>query len=153
MEDDLTFGASVWGSSVIPDTLSPTKPSISLSTAMPPSAPESDFDDSGFDDFEDFNTAPTSAVEGNDDFGDFEEYGDDATVTTGFETQVLLDGLAPQDWHALRLDPLPERSELEAEIQEILRPIWADEDISQVTTDEPIREVEGIAQILITPER
>ncbi|KAF9452999.1 hypothetical protein P691DRAFT_802378 [Macrolepiota fuliginosa MF-IS2] len=152
MEDDLTFGTSIWGSSVTPDSISPAKPNISLSTTMPSSAPESELDDSGFDDFEDFNTAPTSAVGANDDFGDFEEFGDDTTVSTGFNDQAFQSWPPPQDWHALRLDPLPERSELEAEIQSILGHIWADEDISQVTTDEPIREVEGIAQILVTPE-
>lgn len=153
MEDDLTFGASVWGSSVISGGASPIKPSISLSMTVPPSAPESEIDDSGFDDFEDFNTAPTSAVEGSEDFGDFEEFGEITTVTTGFDDQDFLNGPPSREWHALRLNPLPERLELEEEIQRILESIWGDEDISQVTTDDSIREVEGIAQILTTPER
>lgn len=152
MDDDLTFGASVWGSTVTPDSVSPTKPSISLST-QPASAPESEFDDSGFDDFEDFNTAPTSAVEAHDDFGDFEEFGESNTVTMGFDDPTFLSAPPSHDWQALGLDPLPERSELEAEIHVILKSIWVGEDISEVTTDDPIREVEGIAQILFTPER
>ncbi|KXN89563.1 hypothetical protein AN958_05430 [Leucoagaricus sp. SymC.cos] len=150
MEDDLTFGASAWGSATS-DGVSPIKPSISLST-QPPSAPESEFDDSGFDDFEDFNTAPTSAVEMHDDFGEFEEFGETAVVTTRSNDQAFLSGPPQQDWRTLRLEPLPERPELEAEIHSILEPIWAGEDISRVTTDDPIREVEGNAQILVTPE-
>lgn len=151
MDDDLTFGASVWGSEATLDVVSPTKPPISLSTTIP-SAPGSDFDDSGFDDFEDFNTAPTSAVEVNDDFGDFEEFGDDVAVATGYDDQGFLSG-PQQESQVLVLDPLPERSELEAKVKGILEPVWAGGDISQVTTDEPIREAEGVAQILVTPER
>ncbi len=152
MDDDLTFGTSVWGSETTLDEVSPTKPSITLSTTIP-SAPESEIDESGFDDFEDFNTAPTSAVEVNDDFGDFEEFGDDTTAVTGFGDQGFLSGQPLQVPQSLVLDPLPERSELEAQIETILEPVWAGQDISQVTTDEPIREVEGVAQILVTPER
>jgi hypothetical protein len=152
MDDDLTFGTSVWGSAATPDGVPPTKPSISLSM-QPASAPESEFDDSGFDDFEDFNTAPTSAIEAHDDFGDFEEFGESATVTTGFDDHTFLNPQPARDWPVLRLDPLPERLELEAQIHDILEPIWADKDMSEVTTDDPIREAEGIAQILVTLER
>ncbi|KAF5364050.1 hypothetical protein D9756_000359 [Leucocoprinus leucothites] len=151
MEEDLTFGASVWGTSITPDGASPTKPSISLST-QPPSAPESELDESGFDDFEDFNTAPTSAVEAHDDFGDFEEFGEGTSAIASFDDQAFPSAPPRHDWQALRLDPLPERLELEAEIHNILEYIWMDEDISEVTTDDPIREVEGVAQILVTPE-
>jgi hypothetical protein len=145
MDDDLTFGASVWGTGATSDDVLPIKPSISLS-AIPPSAPESEFE---FDDFEDFNTAPTSAIEASDDFGDFEEFGE----KTRFDRQGFLSEPPAHDWHVLRLDPLPGTPELEKEIHSILEPIWADESISEVTTDDPIREVEGIAQILVMPER
>lgn len=145
MEDDLTFGVSVWDTIASPEGVSPIKTRLPI-----PQPPESS--DSGFDDFEDFNTAPTSAVEAQDDFGDFEEFGESPTVTASFNNQALLRTPSERDWQSLRLDPLPGRSELEAEIHRILEPLWADED-SAVTTDDPIREIEGIAQILVTPER
>ncbi|EKM80025.1 hypothetical protein AGABI1DRAFT_113255 [Agaricus bisporus var. burnettii JB137-S8] len=151
MEDDLTFGASVWGSNPTPTSVSDTKPPISLSTTVLP-APGSEFGDSSFEDFEDFNTAPTSAVDGGDDFGDFEDFEGTIDVAANFDDHAFSSDMPPQEWHALRLDPLPERAQLAEEIQSILSIIWADEDISRVTTDDPIREAEGIAQILTTPE-
>jgi hypothetical protein len=38
-------------------------------------------------------------------------------------------------------------------VNETLGPIWSPEDIADVTTDDPIREAEGLAQILITQSR
>jgi len=149
MDDDLTFGVSVWDTIASPEGVSPIKTPTSIPHSIQP--PESD--GPGFDDFEDFNTAPTSAVEAQDDFGDFEEFGENTTVTPNFDNQTFLRTPPERDWQSLRLDPLPGRSELEAEIHRILEPLWADEDISEVTTDDPIREIEGVAQILVTPER
>ena len=60
-----------------------------------------------------------------------------------------------RDWEPLHLDAhnMPSRSELEEQIEEILSPLWADDDLDGAFTDEDIREVGGINQILITPER
>jgi hypothetical protein len=153
MEDDLTFGASVWGSDLTSTSASLTKTPISLSTTILPAPSSEDLGDSSFDDFEEFNTAPTSAVDGGDDFGDFEEFGEATDVTTNFSDDTFSSDLPSQEWHALRLDPLPERAQLAEEIRSILDTIWADENILRVTTDDPIREAEGVAQILTTPER
>jgi hypothetical protein len=153
MEDDLTFGASVWGNNPTLTSASLAKPPISLSTTILQAPGSEEFGDSSFEDFEEFNTAPTSVVDGADDFGDFEEFGEAADVTANFSDHTFSSDVPLQEWHALRLDPLPERARLAEEIQNILNIIWVDENISRVTTDDPIREAEGIAQILTTPER
>ncbi|KAI0004955.1 hypothetical protein BJV74DRAFT_805925 [Russula compacta] len=41
---------------------------------------------------------------------------------------------------------------LEAQIEEILGPLWNSDDTSQALTDEDVREVGGLAQILVTPD-
>ncbi|KAJ7498712.1 hypothetical protein FB451DRAFT_1384504 [Mycena latifolia] len=58
----------------------------------------------------------------------------------------------PTSWEPLRLDPLPDKGDLREQVDIILAPIWGDVDISSVTTNEGIREVEGITQILVNPE-
>ncbi|KAJ7590793.1 hypothetical protein C8J56DRAFT_824592 [Mycena floridula] len=146
--DDLTFGASVWGSSD-PVVLSPPKTS-------------SDFlDDSAeFDDFDDFGTAQTESSEmRDDDFGDFGDFGDVEQFSTPAEFQQELSAFAeempiagPSSWRPLQLDPLPSRSELIDDVSEILEPIWMQHDVSNYTTDDPIREVTGVSHVLVAPE-
>jgi hypothetical protein len=58
-----------------------------------------------------------------------------------------------KEWHPLKLDPLPSRLELAEQVNEILEPIWGYGDPSEILTDEGIREVDGISQILVTSER
>ncbi|KAJ7129453.1 hypothetical protein C8R44DRAFT_829956 [Mycena epipterygia] len=146
-EDDLTFGASVWGSS------EPALP--------PPSQPK--FTSPPHDDFDDFGS-PTETTrpvsEDDDDFGDFGEFGDAEENAAGPEFsgsetfgEIPVAGPSFQaTWEPLHLDPMPDRVDLQEQIDEILAPIWGDTDISKVTTTEGIREVEGITQILVNPE-
>jgi hypothetical protein len=151
MDDDLTFGASVWGSED-PDVTFPPLKSSMLTT--------SNFQQD-HDPFHDFD-GPTESNpdEADDDFGDFGDF-DDAEIvnSTGFEDdigfgeEVPVAGPSHKDWHPLKLDPLPSRSELSEQVNNILEPIWGYRDPSEMLTDEGIREVEGINQILVTSER
>ncbi|KAK7054252.1 hypothetical protein R3P38DRAFT_2856114 [Favolaschia claudopus] len=148
-EDDLTFGASVWGS---PEPVLSPPPSFSLSI---PSAQLDDFDDFGSP----AETAPPAATD-DDDFGDFGDFGEEA-AGGGFAASEDFDEI-PQagpsfqtfqtNWEALHLDPMPSPADLREQLDDILAPIWRGVDISQVTTKEGIREVEGIGQILMNPE-
>jgi hypothetical protein len=156
MDDDITFGASVWGTSDSVDTI----PSLRTNPPILSTSSESQFGEDQFDDFDDpVQTVQADAAD--DDFGDFGDF-DEAEVvnSTGFEDDVgfgeevrIAGPSSHTGWHPLRLDPLPPRSELENQVNSILEPIWGSEDISEVLTDEGIREVEGVSQILVTPER
>lgn len=155
MDDDLTFGASVWGADV-PSPFPPTKlkpPTLSL---------EDDFistpnGDDGFDDFEDFG--PTETVAGDeDDFGDFGDAIEDIAVTPADFPETPVAGPSKsqmsKQWEPLRLDPFPDRQQLERDIDEILEPVWDDEEAQeQVFTKDGIRDIEGVNQILVTNER
>jgi hypothetical protein len=144
-QDDLDFGASVWASS---SDLAP----ISVPFVKPPDT----LDESEFG-----ATVDAASVDADDDFGDFGDFGEgqgvgdaaDFSETVAFGEEVRKPAANTADWEPLRLDPIPSRSELHKQVNDILGPIWADDDISQVTTDEEIREVEGISRILVTPER
>lgn len=149
MDDDLTFGASVWAAS---EPLN-TNPIIK-SDPLPPK-----FDDNIFEDFDDFGTldeAPGTDLK-DDDFGDFGDADVGLTPAfseaVGFEEDLRIPGSSSQNWRPLQLDPFPSRPSLENELSETLGPLWNYEDISVVTTDEAIREVEGSAQILISQSR
>jgi hypothetical protein len=150
MDDDFSFTA-IWGA---PSDPSPV-PS-GFTKVIPPEMdfPESSSSSQGEDDFDDFGTAPTSTPDvQDDDFGDFgeaQEMSTPAGFETGFGHDVLL--ARPTDWEPLRLDPMPSRDDLQIQLDEVLGPIWAD-DISEFTTAEDIRQVEGVSQILVTPER
>ncbi|KIK04642.1 hypothetical protein K443DRAFT_675660 [Laccaria amethystina LaAM-08-1] len=146
MDDDITFGASVWGASE-PVDLQKASPSIALTTQIT----FSDFDDFGpsaeaassdarDDDFGDFGDAEYSAQEGFGESIDFEE-----------QTQIAGPSSLRQ-WRPLQLNPFAGRQQIEEEIYEILALEWENEEISYITTNEGIREVEGIGQILLTPE-
>ncbi|PPR04051.1 hypothetical protein CVT24_010626 [Panaeolus cyanescens] len=151
MDDDLTFGASVWAiSDPVDTTVSKVPPPLTLDES-------SAFDDD-FDDFGD-PAEQTAEIADDDDFGDFGDFGDaDAgassqgfTESVAFEDDIRIAGPSSQNWRPLQLEPFPSRPNLETAIEETLAPIWNYEDISDVTTDDPIREAEGIAQILVTP--
>ncbi|KAJ6539555.1 hypothetical protein B0H19DRAFT_961538 [Mycena capillaripes] len=147
-EDDLAFGASVWGSS---------------EPALPPPSQPNFVSPARFDDFDDFGsptetTKPVSAED--DDFGDFGDFGDAEENPSGPEFseseefgEIPVAGPSFQtSWEALNLDPMPNRVDLREQVDDILAPIWGGTDITKVTTKEGIREVEGINQILVNPE-
>ena len=147
MEDDLEFGSSVWGLPSDPIRL----PSIPATLAPPL--------DDGFADVGE--PAKPSSADDEDDFGDFGDFGEAQEVAdaadfgeeVAFGEEVRIPPPAEADWEPLRLHPMPSRSELRKQVDDILAPIWAEHDISQVTTDDDIRDVEGINQILVTQER
>jgi len=148
MDDDMTFGASVWAASEPLNANSIFK-----------SDPPLNFDDTISDDFDDFGALdeiPGTDLK-DDDFGDFGDADIGLTLAFGeaggFEEDLRIPGPSSQNWRPLQLDPFPSRSSLEKELSETLGPIWNCEDISVVTTDEAIREVEGSAQILISQSR
>ncbi|KAJ3741487.1 hypothetical protein DFH05DRAFT_1506282 [Lentinula detonsa] len=163
MDDDLTFGASVWGSeepSPLPPSTKLTHPTLSLeddfiSTANP---------DDNFDDFDDFG--PTETLAGqelagdDDDFGDFGNFGDateDIAVTPADFAEISVAGPSvlrmSTDWEPLILDPFPDPRKLQQDINEILESIWDDDEaLEQVFTTDGIRDIEGVNQILVTNE-
>ncbi|KAJ7068465.1 hypothetical protein C8F01DRAFT_1208020 [Mycena amicta] len=139
MDDDFTFGSSVWGSS------DPVLPPLSQSFAPP--QPQ-------FDDFDDFGSptesAPAKTEDEDDDFGDFGDFGDaDAPPDTAFGVAFADTPPVVTGWEPLKLVPMPDKDELREQIEGILAPIWRHGD---VTTNDGIREVEGISQILVSPE-
>lgn len=149
MDDDLIFGASVWS----------TDDNVDLGLPPPKTSPPSS--DPQFEDqFEDFNDLieNTQADAADDDFGDFGDFGDaDAAGSMDFEHEAAFEAevrtAGPSHWCSLKLDPMPSRLELTQQVKEVLEPIWGYEDPSSIFTGEGIREVEGIGQILVTPER
>lgn len=155
MEDDLDFGTSVWGTT---ERLAISLPPASFSHPSP--APSSTQD--GFDDFEEYGTpAETVAASGDeadDDFGDFGDFGEVAEVediptfeSDRFEDTVLTPR-SSRDWHPLQLDPLPSEDNLRLQIDRILGSLWSGDDPGAFT-DDPIRQVDGLNQTLVTPSR
>lgn len=155
MDDDLTFGTSVWGTSEEVDVTPVTLKTIPLV----PTSFDLQRDNDPFDDFGSPTESNPNAVD--DDFGDFGEFDEAEIVNStgfgddlGFEEEVPVAGPSSlKEWHPLKLDPLPSRSELAEQVNDILEPIWGHGDLSQFLTDEGIREVDGISQILVTSER
>ncbi|OCH92153.1 hypothetical protein OBBRIDRAFT_773827 [Obba rivulosa] len=155
MEDDITFGASVWGApDNSPLTIRPA--ATSLGSPQPSSL-------DNFDDFDSFNTPAetiaTSRDEDDDDFGDFGDFGDIQEIgdvptfeeAVEFSEEVRIPSSSGKEWEPVRLDPMPSRPDLQAQVDEILEPLWATDDMSQLT-EEDIRQVEGLNQILVTSE-
>jgi hypothetical protein len=153
MEDDVAFGASVWGAPDDPThLLSPSRGS--QLSQLSPTLPQDSFSD-----IDGFGEPPQAAlVEGDDDdFGDFGDAEESTVVADfvediGFMEQARIP-VTSTDWEPLKLDPMPSRADLEEQVDDIIGPIWAGDDISSVTTGENVRQVEGASQILITPER
>ena len=154
MDDDLTFGASVWGSTEPVDILQTS----SQTTQQSNQTLTTERDD--FDDFDDFGspTANTAQISmEDDDFGDFGDADDSSAPTafadsTGFAENPIA-GPSRVGWEPLHLDPFPGRDELVEQIDEIMEPIWRTYPASEYTTGEGIRDVEGANQILVTSER
>ncbi|KAG2060113.1 hypothetical protein BDR06DRAFT_948157 [Suillus hirtellus] len=178
MDEDFMFGASVWGATLTPDDPIATRLAnitsfSSPESPVPPSpAPSQD----RLDDYDDFHTppqtqSPSIAQEDDfDDFGDFGEAGDleggrgfghdadfgqdgdfgDFSEDDTFHEEPI-PGPSHTTWEPLTLTPLPSGEDLEGQINRILDPVWI-WDISSLTTDEDIRQAEGVSQILVTPE-
>ena len=152
MDDDISFGTSVWGA---PDD--PISPIPASETAFSPAQ-----NSHGFADFDDFAAPVTasSSAEPDDEFGDFGDFGDVQIIDAqgGFDEQVsfedpsLIPGPSFTDWQPLQLNPLPTREEIQEQVHQILAPLWINDDLSQLT-DEDIRQVEGLNQTLVSSER
>ena len=153
MDDDLTFGTSVWGTNEVVDII---LPSVQTTSHLRLSSSEVQYGDDHFSE-----PAESHPDVIDDDFADFGDFGEAEIVdSTGFEPdigfgeEVRIAGPSSQvEWHPLSLDPLPLRLELEERVNEILHPIWSYGNPSNIFTEEPIREAEGVSQILVTQAR
>ncbi len=153
MDED--FGTSIWATA--------RSDIVSLSSPEYATFPQSSLTVNRFDDLDGSGTQ--KGVSGGDDdddeFGDFGEFGQaegtaEDTGNGGYfsEPGVLAAGSSSsRDWEPLQFDPHPSRQTLEAQIEEILGPLWNADDTSQALTDEDVREVGGLAQVLVTPDR
>lgn len=160
MDDDFNFGASIWASNT-----PPTSESLASSSSKPafsafPTETEDAFEDGNFE----FSTplqASTfaGADDGFDDFGDFGDVVEGDAIETFDQESTTSDGdaFAPAgrttDWNALCLDPLPSSSSLKQGIGDLMEPFWDTREASQFLRDENIRQVGGLNQVLVTPER
>lgn len=164
MDDDFSF-QSIWGAPADPSPIpSPKPPTLAPPLDDFPPAPSSSQGETDVDDdFDDFGTAPSGAPSEmpDDDFGDFGDFGEAEASGTpadfgddGFEQQVpiAVPPIPDSDWEPLKLDPLPSRIDLRSQLDDVLGPIL-DDDISEYTTGEDVRQVEGVSQILVTTER
>ncbi|KAF8557049.1 hypothetical protein OG21DRAFT_1407995 [Imleria badia] len=154
LDDDFSFGSSVWGvPAPAPSLLSPPPP-----PSLPSSSPAASHDQ--LDDFDDFHTpleSKTPSLAQEDDFADFGDFGEvggsDVTFTfeedTTFSEEIRGPESSQLSWRSLRLDPLPSAQDLSLQMEEILGPVWPYQ-LSSWTRDEDIRQVEGIGQILTT---
>ncbi|TFK28884.1 hypothetical protein FA15DRAFT_664973 [Coprinopsis marcescibilis] len=158
MDDDLTWDSSVWATADPVVAPAPSKPKPPPPNIEIPPPPQLFDDDAGFGDFDDFAAPEDVAQEEmkDDDFGDFEDFGE-GVVEPVSSFHDDLDSFQPvagpssqRDWRPLEVAPSASRHELKDQIDEILGPIWEGENILRVTTDDPIREVEGAGQILTT---
>ncbi|EJU06337.1 hypothetical protein DACRYDRAFT_19532 [Dacryopinax primogenitus] len=153
--DEDPFDASVWSTSAA----STSKPPISTASVeeshaeFAPAGQEDAFDD----DFDDFGAPAAPALEGEtasfaDDFGDFGETIEAESVTFVQTEQPEPSPLSAstEEYHAIVLDPMPSREELERQIDALIAPIFPI-DTGQFT-DEPVREVAGLGQMLITQQ-
>ena len=149
MDED--FGTSIWAT-----TTTATSSTAPVSSPVYPTFTQSSFD------LDDFGTQNDDSGLGDDedDFGDFGEFGQAESTSEEIgnsghfgEPAVSVAASSSWGWEPLHFDPHLSRHTLEAQIEEILGPLWNADDTSQVLTDEDVREVGGLAQILVTPER
>ncbi|KAH7887575.1 hypothetical protein F5I97DRAFT_1861378 [Phlebopus sp. FC_14] len=157
MDDDFGFESSVWAASTDPLRSINLPSAPPLTTSSP--APSHDH----YDDFDDFHTPPQTqnpSVAQDDDFADFGDFGDvqesDDPFTFDEADPNMREEDAPADssqrtWNPLRLSPLPSKEDLSLQIEETLGPVWS-HGLPGLTSDEDIRQVGGIGQILITQE-
>jgi hypothetical protein len=177
MDEDLTFGASVWGTTLDDPIATRLANITSLSSSESPVPPSPSPSQDRLDDYDDFHTPPQTqnpSIAQEDDFGDFGDFGETEGLEGGgdfghdtdfgqdgdfgdFSEDATLHeepipGPSHTVWEPLRLNPLPSEEGLERQINRILDPVWI-RDISLLTTDDDIRQAEGVSQILVTPER
>lgn len=154
MDED--FGTSMWATT--------TSDRLSLSSPDLPTFSQASLTVNHFDDLDGFGTQKdVSAGEDDDDeFGDFGEFGQAEDTTEDIENSSghFSEPAAPAagsssswEWEPLQFDPHPSQQALEAQIEEILGPLWNSDDTSQALTDEDVRQVGGLAQVLVTPDR
>ncbi|KZP24696.1 hypothetical protein FIBSPDRAFT_784613 [Athelia psychrophila] len=150
--------ASPWGAPSATPSPNPVHLTLAPPAAEIPSSSSSS--QLGDDDFDDFGTAPTAPSDAmEDDFGDFGDFGDAGDMAApgdfedaGFGQEVRITSPPPsQEWEPLRLNPFPSKAELHSQLDDLLGPTWT-ADVSQYTTADDVREVEGISQILVAPE-
>lgn len=160
MDDDFNFGASVWasGASEEPEPLAGPSSKSNISTFSSFETEDAFVDTDDVGDFEFGSHIQSSAsIPEDDDFGDFGDFGDAVEGDSFAQETVLLDdhsfSTSTQDWTALRLNPLPSTSSLRKGIGDLLDSIWDTSDALQYLRDENIRQVGGLNQILVTPER
>ncbi|KAG8946720.1 hypothetical protein FRC04_011498 [Tulasnella sp. 424] len=114
-------------------------------------------DDDDFGDFGDFGDVPAAAASATHDHAQPAAFDDDDGFggfgsTPSFQPPPALSIRTQQkDWAPLQLDPLPSLDGLTEQTDEILEPLW-EKLRADVFTDEPERQVEGIGQVLVTPE-
>ncbi|KAH7930703.1 hypothetical protein BV22DRAFT_1028145 [Leucogyrophana mollusca] len=178
MDDDFNFNASVWGAPSDPTRLATITTAFPTLSSPGPSTSQTQFDD--FDDFHTPpQTDHDPSVAQDDDFGDFGDFGEAEEMGSaggfgegvggdfgqelggdfgqefegGFSEEEVTPVAGPSQttWEPFRPSPATPREELERQIDEILGPVWSD-DLSALTTDEDIRQVEGISQVLVTSE-
>ncbi len=152
MDEDL--GSSVWATPAS-GVISLLSPNVSSTISQ-------------FDDFDEFGPQEdvSKREDDDDEFGDFGEFGEfgqaeDTTEEFGGSSGFNFKETEPEpaagssswDWEPLRFDSHPSRQMLETQIEEILGPIWSSDDLGEALTDEDVREVGGLAQILVTPDR
>lgn len=159
--DDLSF-ASVW------DDTTPR--------SLPPPLPRETFNYTSFgeephEEQSDFALVnPADDGDPGDDFGDFGDFGDANVVVGGFDDSdmggfddgAFFQGFShdtvppdpgPSTWEPLRPETIQNPAELSRRVEELLAPIYRHIDPATVMSQEGIRQVEGIGQILTTPER
>src|SRR6266404_721192 len=155
MDED--FGSAVWA------TPGPASGAVSLLPSDFSTMPHISSTISQFNDFDEFgHQEDVSKHEDDDDeFGDFGEFGQAEDMTGEFGNSSAFEEREPKpaagslswDWEPLRFDSYTSRQILETQIEEILGPLWSSDDLDDALTDEDVREVGGLAQILVTPDR
>jgi hypothetical protein len=154
MDED--FGTSMWATAA--------SDRVSLSSPDYPTFSQPSLTVNQFDGLDGFGTQKDAFAgeDDDDEFGDFGEFGQAEATTEDIgnsghfsepAASVLAGPSSSWDWEPLQIDPHPSRQTLEAQIEEILGPLWNTDDTSQALTDEDVREVGGLAQILVTPDR
>lgn len=113
---------------------------------------DDDDDDDDFGDFGDFGDAAVAEPFDDQDMGDFNDmaFQDESQ----FESAIPLPpDPGPSSWTPLRLRPMPPPGDLARDVEALLAPVYGHVDPESVMTSDPIRQIEGIGQILTTPSR
>jgi len=115
-------------------------------------------------------TAEAAGGGGDDDFGDFGEFGDPEPIAavaadrSAFSTDMDDDGFGFDDdnvfhpaktagWRPIRVNPLPDLLELSQQVRELLAPVLRGPDVDALLSGEGVRQMESSSQLLVTPER